>query len=414
MKKIKIINFFQQTTEVTLWLVIFFIPISVALVNIGIGFAIFFWLARKILSKDWQITGSFIIISLMLLLAIALFSMLNTINATASFKGITKLFKYLFLFLTITETINNKTKLSRVIWAALLGLGLISLDGFFQYFMGKDFIRGYSLWPGLRYAGEMAPLRVRASMHNPNSLAVYLITLIPMLLSFIFYYLKGKKRWLLIFVGLIAVFCLFNTYQRISAAGFLIIAVLFSVIKKDKRLLFLLLCVVILSVSFLPKTIIKWALDHPNPYDFFVEEGGRRLHWQAAVNMIKSHPCIGVGINTFSINYNRYKVFPDFYSGSYAHNSYLHLAAEIGLIGFGIFILMIICVIKGWWRSYRIINTPDLQAISLGIFGGVIGNLISGILESNLQVSSLAVLFWFILSLMYTSFSIASNELYSR
>ena len=116
--------------------------------------------------------------------------------------------------------------------------------------------------------------------------------------------------------------------------------------------------------------------------------------------MIKTHPFLGIGTNTFSINYERYKIAADPMTGWYAHNAYLHVAAEIGIIGLIIFIAMIIAAIRNWWINYKRINTLELEAISLGIFGAFIGYLTAGLLESNLQYSNLAVLFWAMLGLI--------------
>jgi putative inorganic carbon (HCO3(-)) transporter len=410
MNKIKAINFCQRAAEFFLWLVIFYLPISIALTNIGIGFAVFFCLLRKIISKDWRLPKTPLNITFILLILISLLSMVNSIKMKSSIGGLEKLFKGLVLFFAIVETVDNRKKLNRIIWAALLGLGLVSIDGVFQYFTGKDFIRGYPLTRGLKYLGQLSSPRVRASTHNPNSLAVYLIVLVPLLLSMVLFYLKGLKRWLSALAGLMALFCLFFTFQRITAAGFLIIMMLFSAIKRNAKPIIILFVLIIVAISFLPEAIIQWSLDHLNPYDFFIEEGGRRWHWQAAMNMIKAHPFIGVGVNTFPLNYDRYKIPTDPISGWYAHNAYLNLAAEIGIIGLAIFFWMIIAVIRSWHKTYEKIKDSGLQAISLGVFCGFIGYLISGILESNLQYSNLAVLFWFVLGLMVAVSEISAKE----
>jgi len=398
--KKRLIDFCQQATEVSLWLVIFSIPISIAMTNIGIGFSVFFWLIKKILNKDWRLIQNPINIFLVLLLLISIFSIIHSIRISSSLQGIQKLLKYFTLFFIITETINDTNKLRRVIWVLFLGLTIISLDGVFQYFTGKDFIRGYIAGNRLCYMGEYSPPRLQASMHNPNSFAVYLITVIPLAISLALYYFKSIKSWIVSSIWLTAYFCMFHTYQRIVGLAFIIIMSLFSIIKKDIRAILLLLLIIFLSVYFLPRPVLNWMVNHPNPHDFIVEEGGRRLHWQAAINMIKAHPLIGVGINTFPLNYTRYKISSDTMTGWYAHNAYLNMAAEIGLIGLGIFILMLGTIIRNWWRSYKKIDTADLQAFSLGIFGGFIGYLVAGILESNLQYSNLAVLFWFSLGIL--------------
>jgi len=159
----------------------------------------------------------------------------------------------------------------------------------------------------------------------------------------------------------------------------------------------------------LPKPVLKWVIANSNPLQFFVEKGGRWEHWHAALNMIKAHPFIGVGIKTFMNNYSLYKIQADPFVMFNAHNSYLHLAAETGLIGFAIFIAMIIAVIIQWRKAYNKIKETDLRAVSLGLFGAFIAFLVTSIMDSFLQSSNMTVLFYFILGLL-----IAANNLTER
>ena len=400
MDRTKVLKFLERAIEFSLWMVVFSIPISIAMTNIGIVLAIILWLIKKIMNKDWRLVGTPINIFLILLILVSLFSLINSIKMSSSIGGMQKLFKGILLFFIIVETIKDRKKLRRIVWAALLGLVLVSVDGVFQYLTGKDFIRGYKFNIGFRYPGQPGLRRLSASMHNPNDFSSYLVTVIPLAVSMALYYLKGKKKLLLGLVWLIAFFCMFQTYSRGAILAFTIVMVLFSIIKKDKRLAAALLAMLLILPFLLPRSVVNWSVTHLNPYEFFVEVGGRRWHWQAAINMIKTHPFLGVGTNTFSINYESYKIAADPLTGWYAHNAYLQLAAEIGILGLAIFLLMLLVVIRNWWRHYKGVRVSDFQAISLGIFGGFISYLIASALESNLQYSNLAVLFWAMLGLI--------------
>lgn len=396
MNKNKIVNFSKRIVEFSLYLVIFFIPISIALTNIAIGLALVFWLIKKLLLKELYLKKTSINIFLFLIILVSLLSMVNSSNIISSLKGLQKLAKYILLFFMLVETIDEKVKLKRLVFIAILGLGLVSIDGIFQYLVGKDFIRGYTLPKSLwKIYGNLSTPRIQASMHNPNDFGCYLITIIPVVLSLGVYSTKMLKRLILAIVFLISFFCMFHTQFRGAGLAFLIIVILLSIIKKDVRLVIVVLIFILSLPIILPKPLLYWLVQNPNPYNFFVEDMGRRQHWQTALNMIKKHPLVGIGINTFSISYIKYKNIKDPFVGFYAHNSYLHLAGEIGLIGLGIFTWMVIVIIKNWIIFYRKQKDKDLKELSLGIFLGWLGFLIAGILESSLQISNLAVLFWF-------------------
>ncbi|MGE5197629.1 MAG: O-antigen ligase family protein [Deltaproteobacteria bacterium] len=411
MNKERLIDFCQQAAEFSLCAVVFFIPISIALVNIWLVLFGLFWLMKKIFSAYSRMPET---AANFFLLALALFSFLsviNTISMESSAIGIVKIFKNLVLFFAAVDILNNRRSIKRITWTIILGLTLLSFDGIFQYVYGKDFIRGYPIHIGLRYPPTTASVwRIGASMEGgPNDYATYLITLIPMLLSLILYYFKGEKKIIPGLIGMIAFFCMFNTQYRGAALGFVLIMLLFGFIKKDVRFVVILLIFILLLPFVLPKTLISWALTHLNPYDFFVEEFGRRWHWYSAMNMIKAHPFIGVGINTYSINYDHYKMATDPLSGFYAHNAYLQMAAEIGLLGLFAFLGAVIAIARNWWKSYKKISEPWLRTVSLGAIGGFTGYLSASILESTLHSSNLAVLFWFMASLI-----IAINKLATK
>ena len=401
MNKAKIIHFCDKAAEVSLCFVAFSFAISIATTNVFLGFLIFFWFIKRILTKNFYPAKNPLNILFILLFVASFLSMFNTIELSTSIGGIGRLFKCLMLFWAIIDTVNDKAKLKRVVWAICAGLLLVSVDGIFQYFTGKDFIRGNvslgaDFWKNT-YGVDVR--RLCASMRS-NIFACYLVSAIPLVLSLVLYYFKGMKRLFFALLGIMAFFCMVNTFFRGAALTFVVVIILLSIIKKDIKLAAVLLIIAVCVPFFLPKPVLKWAAENPNPIDFFVEKTGRRLHWQTALNMIKAHPVIGVGLKTFLGNYASYKEPNDPFTGFNAHNSYLHLAAETGFFGLTVFIGMIVAAIIAWRRSYRKIRAPDFQAISLGLFGAFIAFLVVSIFDSFLQSSNMTVLFYFILGLL--------------
>ncbi len=54
---------------------------------------------------------------------------------------------------------------------------------------------------------------------------------------------------------------------------------------------------------------------------------------QAGWRMVRAHPLTGVGPGNYTPAYGDVAVFPWYASRGHAHNYYLHIAAESGLIG---------------------------------------------------------------------------------
>ena len=98
MNKTNALNFCERAAEFFLWMLIFYIPISNALTNIGLGFAVFFCLLKKIISKDWRLPKTELNLAFIVFILITLLSIFNTVKMKSSIGGIEKLFKGLALF----------------------------------------------------------------------------------------------------------------------------------------------------------------------------------------------------------------------------------------------------------------------------------------------------------------------------
>jgi len=96
------------------------------------------------------------------------------------------------------------------------------------------------------------------------------------------------------------------------------------------------------------------------------------------LEMVKAQPIVGVGINQCYLS--RWKYLPSFYGDGdwvyMAHNQYLLVAAETGLVGLATFIWMIVVSFRSAWRAA---HSDDLLVKEVGIALVVsIGSLIWG------------------------------------
>jgi O-antigen ligase len=89
----------------------------------------------------------------------------------------------------------------------------------------------------------------------------------------------------------------------------------------------------------------------PTPDDYAVVE--RMVHWQVAGNMFLSSPWTGVGIGNFNVLFTKFGVQGWPYSRGHAHNYYLHLLAEVGIIGFLGYMTMLVTAFTVGLRALR-------------------------------------------------------------
>ena len=388
---------------------VFSIPVSITMTNISMLVVLVVFLLRKALVREPLIRTSSTFWVLLVFLAVSLASIAGSTAVLSSLRGIVKYLKYFTLFLVLTDTVRDEKTLKAVAAGALAGLLLVSVDGVFQYITGRDFLRGFPLPYSADYLFDGTFPRIKASMHNPNDLASYLVAVLPLAVCMALYFPAKKIRGLMVLAALPAFFVIFNTFSRGAAFGVAAALILFSLARKDVKPVLLMVIAVLFFMAFAPPQILEWSAGRLNLYDLLVEEGGRRMHWQTAVNMIKAHPLLGVGINTFSLNYSAYSPPGDTFGGWYAHNSYLQIAAETGLTGLAAFFLIAGDVMRRFFRGYAAMKDDSARVISLGFLGGAVGFMTAAIFESALQHSNLAVLFWYLMGILAAVYVISEE-----
>lgn len=94
----------------------------------------------------------------------------------------------------------------------------------------------------------------------------------------------------------------------------------------------------------------------------------RLAHWQAALNMAREHPWLGVGLGNYEIAYPQYRLSNWKFPLGHAHNYYLNVLAEAGIIGLGSYIVLWVSVI---WLTWRAREHPDplARCVVVGLLG---------------------------------------------
>lgn len=92
----------------------------------------------------------------------------------------------------------------------------------------------------------------------------------------------------------------------------------------------------------------------------------RLAHWQAAVEMIRAHPWLGVGFGNYAAAYPAYALIRWPNPLGHAHNIYLNMAAETGLVGLLLYLALWIMIgIHTWWAWRR--NTGWRRGLAAGV-----------------------------------------------
>ena len=83
------------------------------------------------------------------------------------------------------------------------------------------------------------------------------------------------------------------------------------------------------------------------------------------------------------------------------HNIYLQYAAERGLPALGVFLWMIVVMIRDWWRRARSTAHSLRRAILHGSIAALLALLAEGFFEHNLGDSEVLSMFWVVVAWGY-------------
>ena len=406
----QIIKYLEFTIYWSIVLIPFSIAIAPAATSVFMGFLFFSFLVKKILKKEKLFVNTPINLPFVILILISIISFKNSIDYHASFRGLAKLMQNAFLFLICAEEIKDKKHITCVIFAVILGASLASFDALWQVLFGKDFIRQHA--PIINIGIK----RATAAFPNANVLGVYLSALAPLIIGLSLYLFKGRKKIVMLFLSVLTITGIVLTFSRPTALALYISVLFLSILRKDKTLIAILLILLLIIPFIMPGNIKDWARKiNYNPIVFMCNTD-RIVIYRNTINMIKHHPIIGVGVNTFSKNYLTYKLPEpeDARTGDtmYAHNNFLHLAAETGLISLFVFVWLLWNLFLYSGYVYKSLKDNYLKLLSICLAASLIAFLLNGLTETSLYYSRVAMIFWYLigLSLSLEKFIHADNS----
>jgi O-antigen ligase len=291
---------------------------------------------------------------------------------------------YSSLVILFFVTLSIVDSLPRLGWVLFSASGALALGS----------LRVIREW--LEFRTMYADYRAGMSVGDPNYFATSAILCLPFMLLAV---LHCDKRWKkLVYAGCLAVSSLGVTVCA-SRGGFLGLgaAFLFLVARSPHRTrnLILVSSVVLPLALFLPVSPLQRLL-RPSRSDEEAELA-RIVAWTAGARMIESHPLVGVGLGNFK------PLMPKYADrgtriDSIAHNTYIEVAAELGLPTLGVFLGIPVF-------SYRSLETAQKRArragnefpyyAALGLQAGLVGYMVGAFFLS----AEYQKLFWLVIML---------------
>jgi O-antigen ligase len=242
-------------------------------------------------------------------------------------ESLKELYKYMsgaLLFIAVSSL--SPLEKNRVISCILAAGLLICASAIYQYFFGFQRLLKNAAQQGtfdlfaLDYIGSRRPF---FPFVTPNILAGYLAMIIPLAFN------NKRQIWLVLLM--LAALLLTKSLGALLSI-FLALAVYFYLRGnfRKKRLAFLAGILIITAVIFVLRSAVPKQYIRP-----LFSVTMRLNYWRDALRIISAHPFVGVGLGNFNLAYSRY-----------AHNSYLQIWAETGILGIVSFLWLAIAAIK--------------------------------------------------------------------
>lgn len=314
-------------------------------------------------------------------LPFALFIIAISISTIVSFDkslSLRKLLDYtnaLLLFLIVLSLSNNDK--NRLLQCMVVSCLTVSILAIYQYLFGFQHLLAY-----LKDSNEIISYftldyilqkRIFFPFVTPNILAEYLAMMLPIVLII-------KFRSIIIIPILVALILTKSLGALIAI--FLVLAIYFyfkGELKKEVVIFTIGLLLITMAI-FLTRAL---AQKHIQPI-FSISM--RLTYWKQTLELIKSFPIVGVGLGNFDIPPSRY-----------AHNSYLQLWAETGILGISSFLWLIFSGFRQAIQNLQISTTQKTQTIALISAMSVF--LIHNIISFSFFLPEVNVIWWVIFSL---------------
>lgn len=372
------------------------------------------YLTRLVWVRDLAWRPSSLVPALGLLAASALLSTLFTNNTLTSvfgvyedYEGILTIAAYLLLWGLVHQHVRCLGQV-RMLLITLVAAGVLATG----YGVAQNFGWDFVLWNPNTYNAN----RLFGSLGNPNFLAAYGLMTLPVAgLLLLGARRKHGKGWLLaaVLVMLLAIFFTKSRGALYALAGEGAALALYLAydrrrggeLWKSNRRWFLVLAVLAGLTLLLPnvrtsiQTTVTRTLATLQMHE--IKLTPRLYIWRSALQMIRDHPILGAGLDTFQITFPKYRL-PEYWQLEWngtpekAHNFFLQIGATTGLLGLAAWLWLIFGFFSLMGRSLPNLS-PERRHLAAAIMIAQIGFLIQ--IQFNFTVVAYGSVFWLFLAL---------------
>ncbi len=263
---------------------------------------------------------------------------------------------------------------------------------------------------------------------NPNQFSGYIEMLSPLALALFLFYkprIASDATWRERLVNMftrpasnryfyygfgatLLVFAVFVSLCRGGIISVTLASVTFAILYSTKKLhrsrltLFLMICCVFLAVSWFGWDVVLKEFNHGFDSEGLIRDARTTL-WMDSLRIIRDFPVIGSGFGTFQLIYPSYQTLPGHSIFVHAHNDYLELLTDGGVVGFLLAAWFVVAVLRHGWKKVRIRRDQYAVLVGIGAISGIFAMLMHSVTDFNMRNGAVGLYFFFLCGLLVAS-----------
>jgi O-antigen ligase len=245
--------------------------------------------------------------------------------------------KLMFAFVGIATVLQGPDQIRRALTVAVIASMIPALGTIQRYREGIGLVEGFrGNWLGL--------------LANPNQLAMVMAVTIPWAMM-----LQSRAspflRMILIAALGLEIGAIVATHSRGGALGLGAAMFASALLAQRKARAFGLLGIAFAMLLVLAPQSFWARTETIQDYHLDASAQGRIQSWQTGFRAFGDSPLLGVGANNYVLTWDTYANRNVRERAYAAHNMWMQVLVELGLIGIGLFATMFFLILRGLWRT---------------------------------------------------------------
>jgi len=243
------------------------------------------------------------------------------------------------------------------------------------------------------------------SWGKSNYLATFFVLIIPIAIG---YFLTQNSHKAKLFSGISLIFMFSALIMTLSRGGILALMIsmvflLFGVVRARTMIpiiIAFLTITLIVMLNPLTSVIIDRLATVERSYSYMM-----RVNFYSDVwNLIIDNPIVGVGLGNLGYN-SQFKIL----THASAHNIFLGLMGETGIVGAVLFFILFGKIISRYIKDYVIESNKQMKILRWSFISSLLGSFIHSLMEPNFEGYQFSIMFWLTVAIYFKLNLLSSN-----